>query len=138
MGKNPNYWQKGKPKIEKLIFPAFPTNVQATYALINGEVDWAGNFIPAIDRIFVDKNPENHHYWFPRAGGSIFLYPNTTKKHLDNKAFRKAISYSIDRELIAKVAMYDYTVPADITALSEGMSRWREKKKRKSVYKKGQ
>ena len=134
LGKNPNYWQSGKPKVEKLTFPAFPTNVQATYALINGEVDWAGNFIPAIDRIFVDKNPENHHYWFPRAGGSIFLYPNTTKKHLDNKAFRKAISYSIDRELIAKVAMYDYTVPADITALSEGMSRWIENKKRKENW----
>ena len=134
LGKNPNYWQSGKPKVEQLTFPAFPTNVQATYALINGEVDWAGNFIPAIDRIFVDKNPENHHYWFPRAGGSIFLYPNTTKKHLDNKAFRKAISYSIDRELIAKVAMYDYTVPADITALSEGMSRWRENKKRKENW----
>jgi peptide/nickel transport system substrate-binding protein len=130
LGKNPNYWQKGKPKIEKLIFPAFPTNVQATYALINGEVDWAGNFIPAIDRIFVDKNPENHHYWFPRAGGSIFLYPNTTKTHLNNKLFRKALSYAIDRDLIAKVAMYNYTVPADLTALSEGMSRWRENKKR--------
>ena len=63
-GKNNNYWQKGKPKVKKLTFPAFPTNVQATYALINGEVDWAGNFIPAIDRIFVDKDPENHLHPF--------------------------------------------------------------------------
>jgi peptide/nickel transport system substrate-binding protein len=130
LGRNPNYWQIGKPKIEKLIFPAFPTNVQATYALINGEVDWAGNFIPAIDRIFKEKDPQHHHYWFPRAGGSIFLYPNTTKTHLSDKNFRKALSYSIDRELITKVAMYDYTVPADITALSEGMSKWREQKTR--------
>lgn len=128
LGKNKNYWQKDKPKVEKLIFPAFPTNVQATYALINGEVDWAGNFIPAIDRIFVERDPENHHYWFPRAGGSTFLYPNNTKKHLNDKHFRKAISHAIDRELIAKVAMYDYTVPAHITALSEGMSRWRNNK----------
>ena len=30
--------------------------------------------------------------------------------------------------------MYDYTVPADITALSEGMSRWRENKKRKENW----
>lgn len=134
LGKNPNYWQKGKPKVEKLIFPAFPTNVQATYALINGEVDWAGNFIPAIDRIFVDRDPQNHHYWFPRAGGSIFLYPNNTKNHLSNKNFRKALSYAIDRELIAKVAMYGYTVPADITALSEGMSKWRENKTRNNNW----
>ena len=134
LGKNYNYWQKDKPKVEKLTFPAFPTNVQATYALINGEVDWAGNFIPAIDRIFKNKNPKHHHYWFPRSGGSIFLYPNNTKEYLKDKKFRKAISSAINRELITKVAMYDYTVPAHITALSEGMSKWRNNKHRKENW----
>ena len=73
LGKNPNYWQKGKPKIDKLRFPAFLSNEQATLALIKGEVDWSGNFIPAIDRIFVSKDPEHNKYWFPKSGGSIFL-----------------------------------------------------------------
>ena len=134
LGKNNNYWQKDKPKVKKLTFPAFPTNVQATYALINGEVDWAGNFIPAIDRIFVEKDTINHHYWFPRSGGSIFLYPNNTRKHLKNKQFRKAISTAIDRELIAKVAMYNYTVPAHITGLSKGMAKWRNSNNQKEKW----
>ena len=118
LSKNPKYWQEGKPKIEKLRFPAFLSNEQATLALIKGEVDWSGNFIPAIDRIFVDKDPENNHYWFPKSGGSIFFYLNTTIAPFNDNNFRKAISMSIDRELISKVAMYDYTDPAHQTAIS--------------------
>tara|TARA_B100000131_G_scaffold317685_1_gene360158 strand:+ start:4567 stop:6213 length:1647 start_codon:yes stop_codon:yes gene_type:complete len=118
LGRNNNYWQQGKPKIEKLRFPAFLSNEQATIALISGEVDWSGNFIPAIDRIYVEKDPENNHYWFPQSGTSIFLYLNTTMESFKNKEFRKAISMAINRDLIVKVAMYNYTSSAHQTALS--------------------
>ncbi|HIA30419.1 MAG TPA: ABC transporter substrate-binding protein, partial [Candidatus Marinimicrobia bacterium] len=47
LGKNPNYWQKGKPQINKLIFPTYPSNEQVTLALLSGNLDWAGAFIPA-------------------------------------------------------------------------------------------
>ena len=125
LGKNPNYWQKGKPKIEKLRFPAFLSNEQATLALLKGEVDWSGNFIPAIDRIFVDKDPINNKYWFPKSGGSIFLYLNTTKPPFNNVEFRKAVSMAINRDLITKVAMYDYTDPAHQTAISGSFLKYR-------------
>lgn len=125
LSKNPNYWQEGKPKIEKLRFPAFISNEAATLALINGEVDWSGNFIPAIDRIFVDKDPKHNKYWFPKTGGSIFLYLNTTISPFDDVELRKAISMSIDRDLINKVAMYNYTEPAHQTALSGAFSKFR-------------
>ncbi len=118
LGKNHNYWQKDSPKIDKLRFPAFLSNEQVTIALINGELDWSGNFTPAIDRIYVGKDPENHHYWFPQTGTSIFLYLNTTIKPFDNVEFRKAISMAIDRDLIVKVAMYNYTSQAHQTGLS--------------------
>ena len=125
LGKNPNYWQNGKPKIEKLRFPAFLSNEQATLALLKGEVDWSGNFIPAIDRIFVDKDPINNKYWFPKSGGSIFLYLNTTKPPFNNVEFRKAVSMAINRDLITKVAMYDYTDPAHQTAISGSFLKYR-------------
>jgi len=125
LSKNPNYWQKGKPKIERLRFPAFLSNEQATIALINGEVDWSGNFIPAIERIYVQKDPENNHYWFPQAGTSIYLYLNTVVKPFDNINVRKAISMAIDRNLIVKVAMYNYTSVAHQTGLSGVFSDYR-------------
>lgn len=124
LGQNPYYWQEGKPAVDRLRFPAFPTNEQGTIALINGEVDWAGNFIPAIDRVFVGRDPENHHYWFPKVG-TTFFYVNTTKKPFDNPEIRKAVSLAINRELIVKVAMYNYTSPAHVTALADNMARWR-------------
>ncbi|MDG1481307.1 MAG: ABC transporter substrate-binding protein [Myxococcota bacterium] len=122
---NPHYWQAGKPAVKALRFPAIPTNDQAALALINGEVDWAGKFVPAIDRIFVGADPAHHAYWFPQVGGSIFLYANTTTPPLDEPEIRKALSRAIDRDLVVQVAAYGYTTPAGPTALSDGYADWR-------------
>ncbi len=126
LGRNPDYWQTGRPKVEALRFPAFPTNEQATLALMDGEVDWAGAFVPAIDRIFVERDPEHHLWWFPAVGGAIYLYPQHTVAPLDRVEVRKAISLALDRALICRVAMYDYTSPADATGLSEGFAAWKD------------
>ena len=53
-----------EPKIDALRFPAYPSNDRANLALVFDEVDWAGNFVPAIDRVFVGRDPGNHRYWF--------------------------------------------------------------------------
>ena len=124
LGKNHNYWQKSKPYVEKLIFPTFSTNEQTTLALLSGKLDWAGAFIPAIQRIFVDKDPEHHHYWFRNTGHSTFLHTNTKDPILKDSNVRKAISYAINREQVVKVGMYDYTKPAHVTSLSGPMAKW--------------
>ena len=124
LGKNPNYWQTGKPYIEKLIFPTFSNNEQTTLALLSGNLDYAGAFIPAIDRIYVDKDPEHHHYWFRNTGHSTFLHTNTKDPVLSNVSIRKAISYAINREQVVKVGMYNYTTPAHVTSLAGSMAIW--------------
>lgn len=126
--KNPDYWDPGKPKIKGLRMPAFPTNDQSSLALIHGEIDWAGSFIPAIDRIFVGKDPEHRGYFFPRVEGTVILYTNTRRKPLDDVRVRKALSMAIDREKIVKVAMHGYTRPSDATGLSDLYAKWRDPK----------
>lgn len=121
--KNPYYWQN--LGIQGLQFPALPSNEQATLALLQDEVDWAGNFIPAIDRIFVEKNSEDHHYWFPLLGASVLLYPNHQRPPFDDIRVRKAISYAIDRELLVKVALHNYSKPADESGLSSAYDKWK-------------
>jgi peptide/nickel transport system substrate-binding protein len=118
LGKNPNYWQAGKPGVAGLRFPAYPGNDQANLATLNGENDWAGNFIPDIEKTFVAKDP-NNGYFFPSIGAVVHLYLNTTKAPFDKVEVRKAISQAIDRDQIVTVAMYDYTKPADVTGLSD-------------------
>lgn len=119
IGKNPNYWQEGKPYIAGMRFPAYPGNDQVNLATINGENDWANNFIPDIERTYVSKNPDNYGYWFPPMGSTIMLYLNTTRAPFDDPNVRKALSMAINREQVVTVAMYNYTKPADVTGLSD-------------------
>jgi len=126
LGRNPHYWQRGLPKVEALRFPAFPGNDRANLALVFDEVDWAGNFVPAIDRVFVSRRPAEHAYWFPLTGSSIFLYANTMRAPFGDVRVRKALSMAIDRELLVDVALYRYSRPADATGLSDAFSSWRD------------
>jgi len=126
IGRNPHYWQHGRPFFEALRFPAYPSNDRANLALVFNEVDWAGNFIPAVDRVFVSRQPASHHYWFPLTGSTIFLYVNTTRPPFDDVRVRKAISMAIDRDLVNDVALYRYSRPSDATGLSDGYAAWHD------------
>jgi peptide/nickel transport system substrate-binding protein len=126
LGRNPRYWQPGKPKVEVLRFPAYPSNDRANLALVFDEVDWSANFVPAIDRVYVGRDPEHHRYWFPLTGSTIFLYANTTRAPFDDVRVRKALSQAIDRALLLDVALYRYSRPADATALSDAYASWRD------------
>lgn len=125
LGRNPRYWQAGLPKVEALRCPAYPGNDRANLALVFDEVDWAGNFIPAIDRVFIRRQPQTHQYWFPLTGSCIFLYANTTRAPFDDVRVRKALSMAIDRDLLVDVALYRYSRPADATGLSDAYTAWR-------------
>jgi len=123
--RNPYYWQtRPGPQVKALRFLAFPSNDQANFALIHGEIDWAGSFVPAIDRIFAGKDRAHHHYWFPPVDGGVLLYANTTRAPYDDLRVRKALSLAIDRELIVRVGMYGYVRPADATGLNESHRRF--------------
>ena len=125
LGKNPHYWQEGVPAVDVLRFPAVGSNDQALLALVRGEVDWAGSFVPAIARTYVGRDPEHFHYWFPAVGDTVFLYPQTTLPALSDVRVRQALSLGVDRELLVKVALHDYAVPSHPSALSDGYRAWR-------------
>jgi peptide/nickel transport system substrate-binding protein len=126
LGRNPRYWQPGKPAVEAIRMPAFPGNDAANLALVDGELDWAANYVPAVERVFVRRDPEHHRYWFPPLGGTVFLYANTTRGPLSEPRVRKALSRAIDRSLVVDVAMSRYTSPADATGLSASFEAWRD------------
>lgn len=124
--KNPHYWQPDKQKIAGVRMLAFAGNDGANLAAANGEVDWAPQFIPDIDKAFVAKDPEHNHYWFPPTGSLVSWQLNTTKAPFDDVEVRKALSMAIDRDQITKVAMNGYTHPTDCTGLSGGYDTWRD------------
>ncbi|MEV4223857.1 ABC transporter substrate-binding protein [Nonomuraea sp. NPDC049725] len=115
MAKNPGYWQPGKPEVPVLKFPAYTANGVQT-ALRQGEVDWAGAFVPDIEKIYVQGKPETNKYFFP-AEGVVALLPNLTHPVLSKPEVRKAISLAIDREKIVRVAERGYTKVAHPTGI---------------------
>ncbi|CAA9567924.1 MAG: Oligopeptide ABC transporter, periplasmic oligopeptide-binding protein OppA [uncultured Thermomicrobiales bacterium] len=126
--RNPNYWQADKIGIEGLRFPILGDNDTAQRMLIGGEIDWAGNFVPDVENIYVAEDPENHGYWFPSTGDTVHLHLNTEAPNTPfaDVNVRKAISQAIDRTEIVNLAMYDYTTPADSTGLSGGYPDWKD------------
>jgi peptide/nickel transport system substrate-binding protein len=98
--RNPGYWQASKLHVDKVFFPVYTSNTGALSALFSGQIDWTGNFIPGLQKNFVNTNPKYHHYW-EAPGGTNSLMPNLNKWPTNQLPVRKAISLAIDRTLIA-------------------------------------
>jgi peptide/nickel transport system substrate-binding protein len=95
---NPNYW-KQKVAVSKVYFPVYTSNTGALTALFSGQIDWTGNYIPGLQKNFVNTNPAYHHFW-EAAGGTNSLMPNLNKWPTNQLAVRQAISAAIDRTTI--------------------------------------
>lgn len=114
--KNTKYWQPGKPQVTELRYPSFDSNTSAELLLSRGGIDWTGLFTPNIQQTYVAKNPTTNHYWFP-ASNIVMLYLNTAKAPFNQLAVRQAISDSIDREQIYKIAESNYEPVSSPTGL---------------------
>ncbi len=114
MNANPRYWG-GKPKVPQVQFPAYSSGESATLALLTGKIDWTGQFIPHINRVYVSKNPQTNHYWFSPYGGANMLYTNLQDPVLSQLVVRKAISLAINRTALYKLGEYGYEPPASPT-----------------------
>jgi peptide/nickel transport system substrate-binding protein len=124
--RNNNYWQAGKPFIEGIRIPAYAGNDQANLATVNGENDWADQFIQDVDKVYVSKDTENNHYWFASTGYTVQLILNQSRAPFNDPVVRKAISMALNRQQIIKVGMYGYPQPADITGLNAGFASWKD------------
>jgi peptide/nickel transport system substrate-binding protein len=96
--KNPYYWQP--TKVSKVFFPVYTSNTGALNALYSGQITWTGNYIPGLQKNFVDTAPAYHHYW-EAAGGDESLEGNLTKWPTNQLAVRQAISLAVDRTVLA-------------------------------------
>jgi peptide/nickel transport system substrate-binding protein len=98
--KNPYYWQASMVQVPAVYFPVYTSNTGALSALFAGQIDWTGNFIPGLQKNFVDTSPSTHHYW-EAPGGSNSLMPNLNTWPTNQVAVRQAISLAINRNLLA-------------------------------------
>ena len=106
--KNEQYWQSGKPWLNKVVFRTIP-DPQTRYAsLESGEID-----VISIDRGHLirkaEQNPEFSVYPSQINGAEIILM-NTTGPPLDDLRVRRALALANDQRLHVKM-VYGDTVP---------------------------
>ena len=91
--RNDNYWEEGKPYLDRITYRSFSDANQMVLAYQAGDLDAVEN-VPAA---LVDQIPEDQRRVQP-DGPIALLLLNTTRPGLDSADVRKAISMAIDRE----------------------------------------
>ncbi|MGA3352264.1 MAG: ABC transporter substrate-binding protein [Acidimicrobiales bacterium] len=120
--RNPNYWQKGLPKIDTLHFLSYSSNTSAGLAIGSGMIDWNTDFMPNYKTGFLDKNPTtNHESVYPI--GNFYMCPNLTVYPFNQTAVRKALSEAIDRNTIASEGEHGFYF-ADTSPTGLTIPRW--------------
>ncbi len=96
--KNPDYWQEGLPKLDKIIFRAIPDNSARLNALTTGEIDLADGINPS-DAASIESNADLQLIERPSMNIG-YLGLTNTRPPFDNKLVRQAVNYAIDKQTI--------------------------------------
>jgi len=118
--RNPNYWQEGKPYIDKVVVRIVPSSEVAKQLMKNGEADVMWNVTEG-DLPEIDKMQNVALFNAPQAGGERMIL-NTVKPGdpSDNKTphpilgdvkVRQAIAYGIDKKTIIDKLLFGKALP---------------------------
>ncbi len=108
---NPHYWG-GTPPVGQVDIPSYSSNSSAATALADGQLDWAGNDIANVQKVFVAKDP-THNFYFFAPGNTVSLIFNVARGGpLADPKVRQAISYGIDRAQLGTEGESGYELPA--------------------------
>lgn len=113
--KNPNYWDKGKPYLDKVIYKVVPDAAARSAGLEKGEIQYATlSPVPLKDAERLGKLPglkiETAGYeWLSPW---LFLDFNVERGPLKDVRVRHALARAIDRKAVANVVWYGFAKPA--------------------------
>ena len=110
-----DYYLKGLPKLRTIRFLSYASNTGSNAAIESGKIDWAGAFIPSIDKNYLAKDPEFELVNLPLA--TTMLIPNTKSGPTADPNVRKAISAAIDRDFISKAVYSGQAGPTNPESL---------------------
>ncbi len=102
--RNPDYWRKGIPHLDKITFEFGQAPIVALLRLQRGEVDIAGDGIPPAKFLEVMKDPKTKNNIV--EGEQLqtgYITLNTTEKPFDNVKVRQAVNMAIDKKRIIQI-----------------------------------
>ncbi|MCX8201436.1 MAG: ABC transporter substrate-binding protein [Candidatus Caldarchaeum sp.] len=116
--RNPNYWKKGLPYLDRIIFRLIRTSPGLTLAFEKGDIHFIWNYglatsdaLSLQEKIGLGQLVGRRTWFFPSPGGSLDvvgfnLHPDGPAPLKDVRV-RKAIAAAIDRKKIAEVVYFN-------------------------------
>jgi peptide/nickel transport system substrate-binding protein len=110
--KNTDYWQEGKPYLDKVIFKIIADPTVQVASFLRGEVDVITNVNPA-DAVALKDKPNVTFSQSKVIGyyGELFANMVAADSPFKDVKVRQAISYAIDRQAICDYIYQGYAVP---------------------------
>lgn len=107
--RNPDYWDTGKPYLDRLVVRFIPDPAARAAAIETGEVDIGGE--TPVSRGDVDRLRENPRLGFETKGneysGSVARIEfNLQNPYLKDVRVRRAIAHAVDRQAILDIVYY--------------------------------
>jgi peptide/nickel transport system substrate-binding protein len=104
------------------------SNTASLQNFLQSKIDLSNNFFPGIDRMIRGK-VQTYYSRAPYmlAANTAWLVPNTTKKPLDDRNFRRALAFSINVGRIVKDDYGNIVSKASPTGLLPTWSKWVDK-----------
>ncbi|WP_345796738.1 glutathione ABC transporter substrate-binding protein GsiB [Castellaniella sp. MT123] len=109
--KNPNYWNKGYPKIDKLTFRTVTDNNTRAAVVQTGEAQFAYT-LPYEQAKLLEKNDKLEVIAAPSIVAR-YISMNVLQKPFDDARVREAVNYAINKEALVKVAFAGYAFPSE-------------------------
>ncbi|UDM49130.1 ABC transporter substrate-binding protein [Cupriavidus sp. MP-37] len=113
--RNPDYWDKGKPYLDKIVFKVIPDASARAAALEKGEVQYAPfNPVPLKDAQRLSQLPslklETRGYeWLSPW---LFMDVNVDRPYFKDVRVRQALAHAIDLNALNKVVWFGFGKPA--------------------------
>jgi peptide/nickel transport system substrate-binding protein len=103
--RNPNYWQKGKPYLDKIVFRVVGEDNARVLQLQSGAVD-AIDFVPPNLVQSIKARGENVEAVYGSAVALLALNTAKDKGPFGDRNVRCAVAWSVDRKAVAKNAYF--------------------------------
>lgn len=108
--KNPEYWDEGKPYLDELVFKVLTDSNARLLQLQGGELDIATS-VPFNQIEPLSANPD--FTMIPDAVAKFaYMAINTKRPLLDDKKFRQALNYAVDKDVIINNILFGAGQPA--------------------------
>jgi peptide/nickel transport system substrate-binding protein len=108
--KNPDYFEKGLPKLERATFVIMKEASAAVAAMLSGQVD--GMSDSPVQFVQQLKAAPNLDVYGEIEGNYIYVAMNTKRAPFDDMNLRKAVAFALNRDVIIKQAFFGQGIPA--------------------------